>query len=348
MSKHIGKQSMGFDTKPRIRSSGSIVGEVEGNGPIGKYFDTILQDDTWGEKSWERAERKMFEQAVRLAVNKAGFTPEGLDCLLGGDLLNQIISANFAARELRTPYLGLYGACSTMAESLMIGSMMIDGGYANRVACVAGSHFSTAERQYRLPLEMGGQSTPTSQRTVTGVGCLVLTDENDFDIFTDQRAFDKRICVTSATIGRVVDFGITDANNMGAAMAPAAFETLEAHFRDMGSTVKDYDLIITGDLGDFGTEMLKELCMDKGIDLGDKHVDCGNIIFEKSASIMCGASGCGCSAVTLGSYLLKRMEEGDFKKALFMATGALLSPSTTMQGDSIPSIAHAVVIERQD
>ena len=342
MQKRLGKQTVVLETPPRIIGSGTIVGDMEGQGPLGEYFDLVLEDDTWGEESWEKAERKMFEQAVRQALGKCALAPEDMDLLLGGDLLNQIITANFAARELAIPFLGLYGACSTMAESLLLGSMLLDGGYAGCAACVATSHFSTAERQYRFPLEMGGQTTPTAQRTVTGAGASIIAAADYAGAAQYQHVY-----IAGGTIGKVVDLGITDASNMGAAMAPAAADTLATHLREQNRVIEDYDLIITGDLGRFGSEMFNELCGDMGINLSDRHRDCGNMIFVPAQKVDCGGSGCGCSAVTLNAYLLRRMELGDMRRMLFMATGALMSPTAGMQGDSIPGIAHAVVIERR-
>ncbi len=339
MNRKIGKQSLIFENKPQFLSSAAIVGDVEGKGNLAEHFDLILDDDRWGEDSWEKSERKMFENAVKLAVQKAKLEISDIDCLLGGDLLNQIISANFAARSLEVPFLGLYSACSTMSESLLVGSMLIDGGYANKVACTASSHFSTAERQFRLPLEMGSQSTPTAQRTVTGTGCSILTnkdDENGMNVF-----------ITSATIGKVVDMGIADANNMGAAMAPAAMDTIVTHLDDTKTTLDDYDLVVTGDLGFHGSDLLYEICSEHGVPLSEKkHIDCGKIIFKAEQKFGCGASGCGCAATVLNSYLLKQIKAGVYRKILFMATGALLSTVSGMQGDTIPGIAHAVVIER--
>lgn len=341
-NKCAGQQTLVFSAPPRVISSAAIVGEMEGEGPIGSHFDQVLTDDTWGEDSWEKAERKMFEQTVRKALEKVALQTGELDCLLGGDLLNQIISANFAARELKTPFLGLYGACSTMAEGLLLGSILIDGGYACRIACAATSHFSTAERQYRLPLEMGGQTTPTAQRTVTGAGCSILADS----AYTGQMLY-RNVFVTAGTIGRVIDLGITDANNMGAAMAPAAADTLSVHLSDTGRSIRDYDLVVTGDLGSFGSEMFLELCKDNGIDIQRRHLDCGNLIFSGSQKVDCGGSGCGCSASVLNAYLLDRIEQGDLRRIFFMATGALMSPTSGMQSESIPGIAHGVVLERK-
>ncbi len=340
--KHLGSRTLTFPNAPRLVNSASVVSGAERDGPLGERFDMALEDDTWGEKSFEKAECRMFERAARIALDKQRWEEKTLDCLLGGDLLNQIITANYAARALGAPFLGLYGACSTMAESLLVGSVLVDGGYADRVACVASSHFASAERQYRYPLEMGTTSPPTAQHTVTGAGCVLLAGAR-----SGQDGF-RRIRVRAATIGKVVDLGITDASNMGAAMAPAACDTIVTHLRDTGRCTSDYDLIITGDLGRFGSEMLFSLCKDQEVDLSGRHLDCGNLIYHPEQKFDCGGSGCGCSAVTLASYLLDQMEHGDCRRMLFLATGALLSPTATMQGESIPGIAHAVVLEREE
>lgn len=343
----IGTQSVIFNTKPRILTSSAIAGDMEGEGPIGSHFDMVLEDDTWGEDTWEKAERKMFVEAIKIACDKAKLNTKDLNCLLGGDLLNQIISANFAARELSTPYLGLYSACSTMSESLLVCSMLTDGGYLTQSACIAGSHFSTAERQYRFPLELGNQSTPSSQRTVTGVGCaIVVSGDCQTKKTNEQSRIYDTARIIGGTIGKVIDMGITDANNMGAAMAPAAANTLQALLQDFGKTIDDFDLVVTGDLGRLGGELFVDICLENGIDLANKYLDCGNIVFSEYQKVDCGGSGCGCSAITLCGYLLKRMDAGDFNNAIFMATGALLSTTTTLQGDTIPAIAHAVILER--
>lgn len=341
-NKRRGKRTLLFPGAPWVRAAASIVSSKEGDGPIGRLFDVVLEDDTWGEDSFERAECRMFEEAVRLALKKCGMQPEELGCLLGGDLLNQIITANYAARSLKTPFLGLYGACSTMAESLLLGSVLVDGGFAESAACVASSHFSTAERQYRFPLEMGTTAPETAQRTVTGAGCVVLCREN-----ADGAQF-GHVRVRAATIGRVVDLGITDANNMGAAMAPAACDTIVTHLKDLARTVEDYDRIVTGDLGHFGSEMLLSLCRERGVELAGRHLDCGCRIYAPEQDVKCGGSGCGCSAVTLAAELLDGLERGEWRRMLFLATGALLSPTATLQGESIPGIAHAVVLEWTD
>lgn len=341
INKKRGKRTVEFMSPSYIVSSASIAGKAEGEGPLNASFDIVLDDDAWGEKTWEKAECKMFEQAVRLAVDKTNLNLSDINCMLGGDLLNQIITANYAARELEIPFLGLYGACSTMAESLLLGGMLIDGGFLDNAVCIASSHFATAERQYRYPLEMGAPAPPTSQRTVTGSGAVVLSYEPLL-----KQTFNN-VRLTGGTIGRVVDLGISDITNMGAAMAPAACDTITAHFNDSNKIITDYDAIITGDLGKFGSEMLLELCMAEGLDIEDRHLDCGNLIFDVvDQKLECGGSGCGCSAVVLSSHLINLLETGAWNKMLFLATGALMSPASNQQGESIPGIAHAVVIER--
>ncbi|MDO4568063.1 MAG: stage V sporulation protein AD [Clostridia bacterium] len=348
MRRKIGKQSIQLKHAPRITAAGTVVGHMENEGALTGHFDTVIPDDMWGQKTFEQCERLMFEQSVKLAMHKCGKRDGGVDVLLGGDLLNQIISAGFAARTLQLPFLGLYGACSTIVESLLIGSALVDGGFVDAAACAASSHFSTAERQYRMPLELGTQSTPTSQRTVTGAGCMLVCSQGDATNKNDWPESVDNVHVTGGTIGRVVDLGITDANNMGAAMAPAAADTLLAHLEDTGCSVDDYDAIITGDLGTFGSDMFAMLCEQHGIQVADKHMDCGKTIYLPSQDVVCGASGCGCAAVVLGAYILRRIEAGDIKKAFVMATGALMSPVSGMQGESIPGIAHGVVLERRN
>ncbi|MCH5278467.1 MAG: stage V sporulation protein AD [Christensenellaceae bacterium] len=339
----IGKHSYRLENTPHIVSSACYVGDKEGKGPMREYFDKICKDDTLGLDSWEQAESRMFESAVRVALAKIGKQSDDLSCLLGGDLLNQIISAGYAAREIRAPFLGLYGACSTISEGLLVGGMLVDGGFLDLAACAASSHFSSAERQYRYPLEMGVQAVPTSQRTVTGAGSIIIKNSASMNDETDW--FFKHIVITGGTIGSVEDYGITDANNMGAAMAPAASETICTHFRDYSSSPDDYDCIITGDLGNFGSDMLYELCKKEGYDIKEKHEDCGKMMFSEDQNVNCGASGCGCAATIVSGYFLPQIERGVYNKVLFLATGALLSPVSSLQGESIPSIAHAVVLE---
>ena len=310
MSKRIGSRTVALPAQPGVIAWASVAGQKEKDGPYGDRFDQVIPDELNGENSFEAAERSMLEAAVKLCAGKAGCTPHDVQMLLAGDLLNQIISAGFAARNLQIPFYGLYGACSTMSESLSLGGMLADGGFADRLICATCSHFCTAERQYRAPLELGNQRTPTAQWTVTGAGAVMLSSGP-----AKRRA---RVVLTHTTCGRVIDLGITDQNNMGAAMAPAAADTITAHMQDMGRGAADYDLVITGDLGRLGQ---------------DTHA---------------GGSGCGCAASMLCAHILPELAAGRLRRVLFMATGALLSPTTTMQGESIPGVAHAVVLEHRE
>ena len=332
--KKRGAHSYVFPSQPRIRSYASIAGQKEASGPLGHTFDETFTDDTLGQKSWERAEAKMLERAADLALFKAKVYADGVDVFLGGDLLNQIVSSGYTARQLGIPFLGLYGACSTMAESLLLGAMLIDGGFADTALCATCSHFSTAERQYRFPLELGNQRTPTAQWTVTGAGATLLGRESPLPL-----------CIESVTIGSVWDLKQTDANNMGAAMAPAAMQTLKSHLDDLHRIPEDYDLIVTGDLGRVGYDLMKLLCRKEGIELDQRYIDCGCEIFDVSQDVHSGGSGCGCSAVSLNGWLLGRMLKGEIRKMLFLATGALMSPTMSQQGESIPGVAHAVSLE---
>lgn len=332
--KKRGAHSYVLPSRPRIRSYASIAGQKEASGPLGHTFDETFTDDTLGQKSWERAEAKMLERAADLALSKAKVYADGVDVFLGGDLLNQIVSSGYTARQLGIPFLGLYGACSTMAESLLLGAMLIDGGFADTALCATCSHFSTAERQYRFPLELGNQRTPTAQWTVTGAGATLLGRESPLPL-----------CIESVTIGSVWDLRQTDANNMGAAMAPAAMQTLKSHLDDLHRIPEDYDLIVTGDLGRVGYDLMKLLCRKEGIELDQRYIDCGCEIFDVSQDVHSGGSGCGCSAVSLNGWLLGRMLKGEIRKMLFLATGALMSPTMSQQGESIPGVAHAVSLE---
>ena len=322
---------MFFKNKPKILSSATVAGPKECAGLVGRYVDYALEDDMFAESTFERAERKMLLYAIRRSLEKAGL--RGADVLLSGDLLNQIISASFAARETGLPYLGIYGACSTMSEGLLLASVLTDGGYAGNAVAATGSHFSSAERQYRYPLELGCTRPPQSQWTVTGAGSLVVSREG------------KGPCVTCATVGRVVDYGVTDVNNMGAAMAPAASKVILAHLHDTGRRPEYYDLILTGDLGVLGSRILKDLLWESGTDVFANHDDCGAMIYARAEDEFQGGSGAGCSAVVFGSYILRELAAGRLNKVLFVATGALLSPVSSGQGESIPCIAHAVAVE---
>lgn len=329
-----GKSSFLFTTKPVIAAWASIAGKKESEGPLRTSFDKVFTDTLLGQKTWEQAEKKMQELCLRTLAEKAALHPWEIDLVFSGDLLNQCIGSSFSLRNMNIPHLGLYGACSTMAESLLLAGMTVDGGYADRVAAMTSSHFASSERQYRFPLGYGGQRTPTAQWTVTGSGAALVCSEGH----------GPRL--TCGTVGTVRDLGIKDACNMGAAMAPAALSTIQAHMEDMKRTPKDYDLIVTGDLGQLGKDLLLELASREGLELGGKLEDCGTLVFDNTRQdVHAGGSGCGCSAITLCGHLLGQLETGKLKRILFCGTGALLSPISTQQGLPIPGVCHAVAIE---
>ena len=332
-NKKLGAQTYALAAPPVIAGYGGVGGHKESEGPLGRYFDAISEDDTFGETTWEKAESAMQKQALNIALGRAGKRLSDLDYLLSGDLLNQCIGSGFAARGFGVPFLGLYGACSTMGESLALAALLLDGGYGRWAAACTSSHFCSAERQYRTPLEYGGQRTPTAQWTATASGAVVLTSGSV-----------KGPRVTHVTLGKVVDKGITDANNMGAAMAPAAYDTLTAHFRDTGRSPGFYDLIVTGDLGMLGHEIVTDFFRQDGVDMANYN-DCGLLLFDcKGQDVHCGASGCGCAAAVLTTSLIPGLISGKWKNLLFCPTGALLSPTSTQQGESIPSVCHAVAL----
>ena len=332
-NKKLGRQTVALQDPPSVIGSAAVVGKKEGEGPLAATFDHISQDDSFGERSWEKAESAMQKLALAAALSKAGLSVSGLDYLLAGDLLNQCIGSGFAVRGQDVPFFGLYGACSTMAESLSLASMLLDGGYGTKIAAMTSSHFCSAERQYRTPLEYGGQRTPTAQWTVSGSGCVILVDQGPGPY------------ITHVTTGKVVDKGIKDAANMGAAMAPAAYSTLSAHFQDTGRKPSDYDLIVTGDLGQLGRDIVADWFHRDGMDLKNFN-DCGTLIYDlEGQDVHCGGSGCGCSAVVLAGMLLNGMAGGRWKRILFCGTGALLSPTSSQQGESIPAICHAVALD---
>ncbi|EOD01514.1 stage V sporulation protein AD [Caldisalinibacter kiritimatiensis] len=334
--KKLGKQTVVFDNPPSIISTASIVGPKEGQGPLKDYFDMVLDDDLWGQGTWEKCESKMQQEAVKMAIRNGDLKESDIEYLFAGDLLNQIISSSYAARQLQMPYFGLYGACSTMTLSLSLGSITIDGGYGDKVVCVTSSHFSTAERQYRFPLELGNQRPPTSQWTVTGAGAAVLSANGNGPY------------ITHVTTGKIVDPGVKDVNNMGAAMAPAAADTIVQHFKDTGFTIEDYDLIITGDLAAIGKEIAQDLMIEQGYDVSSIYTDCGIKIFDnEKQDTHAGGSGCGCSATVFCGYLYKELQKGTFNRILLVSTGALHSPTSALQGESIPGIAHAVSISNK-
>ena len=329
-----GKQSIVFPNPPTITTWASVVGKKESQGPLSNYFDVICSDPYFSQKTWEQAENRMQQIALETLLQKAEMRQEELELVFSGDLLNQCIGSSYALRKKQIPHLGLYGACSTMAESLLLAAMTIGGNFFNNAVAMTSSHFSSSERQYRFPLGYGGQRTPTAQWTVTGSGAALLTTTGHGPK------------ITSCTIGTVTDLGIKDANNMGAAMAPAAFSTIQAHFHDTGFSINDYDLIVTGDLGQLGKEMLLILARKEGLDIGGRLADCGTMIFDNTTQdVHSGGSGCGCSAVTLCGYLLNQLNCGKLKRILFCGTGALLSPTSVQQGLPISGVCHAVSIE---
>lgn len=333
-TKRIGAQTLRFSRPPRVESFANIGAKLEGQGPLADYFDELSEDSFFGEKTWEKGEARMQKRVLSRALEKATRRPEELDLIFAGDLLNQCIGTSFALREFGVPLCGVYGACSTMGESLALAAMSIDGGFARRAAAMTSSHFCTAERQYRMPVPYGSQRTPTAQWTATAAGCCILSNEG------------RGPAVTHAAIGRIVDRGITDANNMGAAMAPAAYDMLRALFSDTRTSPADYDLIVTGDLGRFGHEVVTDLFARDGVDMTKNYKDCGLLLYDLERQDMhMGGSGCGCSAAVLNGYLLRGMREGKWNRIVFAPTGALLSPTSTMQGESIPGVCHAVILE---
>lgn len=333
--KRIGKRTIVFENNPCITGYGSVVGKKEHEGPLSNEFDAYTTDSFFGEKSFEKAESKLQKTALSYALNRAGVEPKDVDNIFAGDLLNQCIGSSFGLREFGIPFIGLYGACSTMALSSGLAAIFVDSGAAKRAAAVTSSHFCSAERQYRYPLNYGSQRTQTAQWTVTGSGALIL-----------EKA-EKGICICSVTFGEIEDFKIKDANNMGAAMAPAAASTLLHYFEDSNSSPEDYDIIYTGDLGYVGTNLFYQLLEREGVDIKCRHSDCGLIIFDRdSQDVHSGGSGCGCSASVLSSFIMHRFEKNDFSNILFMSTGALMSPTSSFQGESIPGIAHLLNIKK--
>ena len=332
-----GQQTFIYDRPPVVIAHTSIAGPKEGNGPLSEWFDTVLEDDLLSQKSWELAEMEMVRRCVLDALNRAQLPSDAIQAMLGGDLNNQIIASSFAARTLGMPFIGLYGACSTFVQALVIGAALISGGYLENAVCTASSHFCTAERQFRFPLELGTQRPPQASRTATACGCALLTRDGD------------GLRVASGTLGRVIDLNITDANHMGAAMAPAVFDTLAAHLEDTGRSGSDFDLIATGDLGWIGRDLLLELCAAAGVDVPpEKLIDCGASLYYREQDAHAGGSGCGCVASVSCGWLMKRMERGELNRLLLVGSGAMLSPTSSQQGQSVPGIAYAAAIERKD
>ena len=328
-----GKQSFRLNNPPVITTWVSVAGKKESEGPLASTFDITESDAYFGQKTWEQGEKRMQQIALEQLAKKANILQSDFRLVCSGDLLNQCIGSSFTLRNLGIPHLGLYGACSTMAESLLMASMAVGGGFFDCTVAMTSSHFASSERQYRFPLGYGGQRTPTSQWTVTGAGAALVCRTG------------KGPKITACTVGTVTDLGIKDANNMGAAMAPAALATIKAHFNDLKTSADDFDLIVTGDLGQVGKELLLTMARDEGLNLGGKLTDCGTLVFDNlKQDVHAGGSGCGCSAITLCGYLLNKLNSGKLKKILFCGTGALLSPTSTQQGLPIPGVCHAVSI----
>ncbi len=328
-----GKHSFVPSKPVYITGWASVAGEKESNGPLAGQFDIVSKDTKFGQSTWEQAEKHMQQQALETLCHKSNLTINQIDLVFSGDLLNQCVGSSFSLRNTGIPHLGLYGACSTMAESLLLSAAMVGGGFADRVVAMTSSHFASSERQFRFPLGYGGQRTPTAQWTVTGAGAALVCSQGSGPI------------LEACTIGTVQDLGIKDAANMGAAMAPAALETIKAHLEDMNASPDDFDLIVTGDLGQIGKELLFELLEQEGIRIEEKLADCGTMVFNNTMQdVHAGGSGCGCSAITLCGHLLNQLNNGKLRRILFCGTGALLSPTSTQQGLSIPGVCHAVSI----
>lgn len=333
MPKRTGKYTIEMEQHISIHSSAGIAGKKEAEGPLGKYFDITYNDNKLGQSSWEKAESTLQTTAVQTALKKASLTTKDIDIILAGDLLNQCISSTFGLRALDIPFLGQYGACSTMAQTLALSSVLVDSGAADKCIAVTSSHFCSAERQFRFPIEYGGQRTPTAQWTVTGAGAAVV----------DRSGIGSSI--RAVTIGKINDLDIKDANNMGAAMAPAAADTISNFFKDTNFKPENFDLILTGDLGKIGSILLVELLAKEGIEIGKQHNDCGLMIYDLDGQdVHAGGSGCGCSGSVFCSYIMQKLNRGELKNILFVATGALMSPTSSQQGESIPGIAHLLHI----
>mgnify|MGYP005772539283 FL=1 len=329
----VGKQTIKFNNPPTIVDCASIVGPKEAKGPLSKYFDQTLDDEFWGEKTWEKAESKIIKETVNTVISKSGIPSTQIDCMFAGDLLNQCISSSFGLRELGIPFFGVFGACSTFVESLSLGAICAES-FANNVLCATSSHFCSAEKQFRFPLELGNQRPPTSQWTVTGAGSAILSKNGNGPY------------ITHITPGKIIDFGIKDGNNMGAAMAPSFADTLMTHLLDTGRNPSYYDAIISGDLGYIGKNIAIDILKSNGYNIKSNYNDCGVLIFDKeSQDTHSGGSGCACCGTVFSGYLFKQLKARKIKRLLLIATGALMNSTTSQQGESIPGIAHAISIE---
>ncbi len=333
----LGKQSIQFEKKPYLLSSASIVGSKEAEGPMGKLFDKVGYDDSFGAENWEEAESRLQKEALEIAISKSGLTKQDVQMVFAGDLLGQSIASSFGLAGYQLPHVGLYGACSTCGLSLTMGAAVVSAGFAERVACITSSHFASAEKEFRFPLSYGNQRPKSATWTVTGSGAFLLSRKAEKG---------TRAQIEGVTIGKIVDYGIKDSMNMGACMAPAAADTIKQNLEDFSRQPQDYDKIITGDLGVVGKKLLFELLSEQGIDITKQYMDCGIEIYESEKQHTdAGGSGCGCSAVVLSAYILKKLEEGVWKRVLFVPTGALLSKTSYNEGQTIPGIAHGVVLE---
>lgn len=331
--KKLGNQTYSFDSPPTIVDCASIVGPKEAQGPLGKYFDLCIDDEFWGEKTWEKAESKIIKETVNTVIAKSGIPSAQIDCCFAGDLLNQCISSSFGLRELSIPFFGVFGACSTFVESMSLAAICTES-FAENTLCATSSHFCSAEKQFRFPLELGNQRPQSSQWTVTGAGSAILSKSGSGPY------------ITMITPGKIVDMGIKDGNNMGAAMAPAFCDTLTTHFLDSGRNPSYYDAIISGDLGYVGKEIVLDIMASKGYNIKSNYNDCGILIFDKlKQDTHSGGSGCGCCASVFSGYLFKELRARKMKRILLIATGALMNSTSSQQGESIPGIAHAISIE---
>lgn len=335
MEKRFGLRTIEFFVPPVILSSAATGSKKESEGKLAADFDLLIPDPLWNEKSWEAAESKFLNRTISIALEKSGLDRNQIGCIVSGDLMNQCTSTAFAVKEFHRPLLGVYGACSTMAESMLVASVLVSGGWMQYAAAATSSHFCSAEKQFRTPLEYGGQRTPTAQWTVTGAAATVIGSSGEGPK------------ITHVTLGKIVDRGVTDANNMGAAMAPAFVDTMVNHFKDTGRSVTDYDLIVSGDLGFVGRELAVRLAAENGLDFSVRYDDCGCMIFDRNKQdVHAGGSGCACSGTVLCGHLLKKIGSGEFKRILFAPTGALMSPTTCMQGESVLGISYAIAIEQ--
>ncbi len=354
-SKQIGKQSIQFAHPPFIRGAASVVGKKEGEGPYGKYFDVIEEDPMLGQDSWEGAEGTLQEKAAKLAIEHSGCQKSDIRYIVAGDLLGQLMASSFGLITLELPMFGVYGACSTMGESLAVASMIAEGGFADNVLALTSSHFASAEKQFRFPLGYANQRNKSSTWTVTGSGAVVVSAASDIaEEDTPEKSLPKsaveernKVHIVGITTGKIIDFGVKDSMNMGACMAPAAGDVIVQHFKDFGHSPEQYDKIITGDLGLVGKDILIDIVRAKGYDISENYMDCGIEIYGEEQNVQSGGSGCGCSATMLTGYVLKMLESRQWKRVLFVPTGAMLSQVSFNEGNSVPGIAHAVLLERR-